>query len=61
MLSGVNNHVDVSAFVVSNSVNVVVSKNVWHRRLGHLSLKVLESVIRRCNLPTKVNEEFKFC
>ncbi|MDV3143336.1 MAG: DDE-type integrase/transposase/recombinase, partial [Sweet potato little leaf phytoplasma] len=56
---GVNN-ADKSLFVLSNSVNVV-SKGVWHRRLGHPSLKVFESLLKTCNLPTKVNEKIPFC
>lgn len=47
--------------MLSNSINLAVSKDVWHKRLGHPSLRVLESVIKGCNLPTKMNEEVKFC
>lgn len=47
-------------FVLSNSVNVV-SKNVWHRRLGHPSLKLFESILQKCKLPVKSNEKLMFC
>lgn len=56
----VNNSVEL-AHVLSNTVNLVVSKNVWHSNLAHPSLQVLESIVKRCNLPTKTNEVFKFC
>lgn len=43
------------------SVNTSVSKNVWHHRLGHPTLKVLEFVIKDCNLKVAANEGYKLC
>lgn len=38
-----------SMVVVQNSsVNIVVSKNTLHRRLGHPSLKKLNDVVKKC-------------
>lgn len=34
---------------------------IWHRRLGHPSNKVLDSIVKRCNLSYKINEKSKFC
>lgn len=42
-------------------VNVVVSKATWHRRLGHPSTKIFETIIKRCKLPVKANDSFNFC
>lgn len=43
------------------SVNVVVSKSVWHKRLGHPSDRVLDQVIKQCNFPYKSNKLLSFC
>lgn len=54
--------VNSSIFVLSNvDVQMAMSKNVWHRRLGHPSIKVVEGVIKRFNLSVKANENFHFC
>lgn len=42
-------------------VNVTVSKNVWHQRLGHPASKVLDSIIKTCNLLINDNEVLSFC
>lgn len=42
-------------------VNVVVSKEVWHRRLRHPSLKLVDSIIKKCNLLVVVNDSWHFC
>lgn len=54
------NNTELHTFLLSNRVNSV-SKSVWHKRLGHPSTKVLESIVKICNLPVKVNEKLLFC
>ncbi|KAA0054968.1 Retrovirus-related Pol polyprotein from transposon TNT 1-94 [Cucumis melo var. makuwa] len=44
---------------VSSSIGA--SKTVWHRHLGHPSMKILNSLVKDCNLPVNDNEEPKFC
>lgn len=52
--------VNSSVFVCDANVNAVLSRDVWHRRLGHPASKILNSVIRDCKLPVKLNEELSF-
>lgn len=43
-----------------SSVSKKVSKTVWHRCLGHHSMRILEYVLKSCSLPY-VNEKVEFC
>lgn len=43
------------------SVVLVVSPNLWHKRLGHPSPKVLGTIVKQRNLPIKANEKLLFC
>lgn len=36
-------------------------KELWHRRLGHPSKKILIDVFRNCNITRLINEETFFC
>lgn len=63
-LESAKNKVVYSALVQPNlpiSVNAVVSKEVWHCRLGHPSSKIFHSIVRDCNLPVRVNDSLHFC
>lgn len=43
-------------------INVVVSKAVWHRKLGHPSSKILNSILKGCNLIVNNNNgKTEFC
>ncbi|CAK9324050.1 unnamed protein product, partial [Citrullus colocynthis] len=56
-LVNINN---TAAFTLTGiSVNVA-SRAVWHQRLGHPSSKVLNYILRGCNLSPKSNEEMFF-
>ncbi|KAL0541581.1 hypothetical protein IC582_021634 [Cucumis melo] len=53
------------AFVLSGGINLantcmVVSNTVWHKRLGHPSSKVLNSIIKSFKLPVNDNIDVKF-
>lgn len=43
------------------NVNVNESRTVWHLRLGHPSSKVLNYILRYCNVFAVSNEEMLFC
>lgn len=43
------------------SANIVVSKDIWHRRLGHPSIGIFHRFLKKCNLPVKSNTTFQFC
>jgi histone deacetylase 1/2 len=36
-------------------------KENWHRKLGHPNNKVLEKVLKNCNVKTSPNDHFSFC
>lgn len=55
-----NTEIMACSTVVRSIINLTVSKNILHRRLGHPSLKILNDVVRKCKLPVNVNEEFNF-
>lgn len=60
----VHKNKDNTTFILSGrevSVNVVISKAICHRRLGHPSSRVLNSIVKDCNLFVKENEELAFC
>ncbi|TYJ96768.1 putative mitochondrial protein [Cucumis melo var. makuwa] len=70
--SGATNHVTAEYSNLSNPSEysrgtnlanscVAVPKTVWHKRLGHPSSKVLNSVIKNCNFPVKDNFDVEFC
>lgn len=44
-----------------SSINMTVSREVWHQRPGHPSSKVFDIVAKTCNLPVIVNEKSTFC
>lgn len=50
-----------SVFSAPIAANTVISKAILHQRLGHPSLKTLDTIITRCNLPVKINDSFHFC
>lgn len=51
-----------TVFILSRTIiNVVESRALWHRRLGHPLLKTLKVLIRQLNPPTKLNEQLEFC
>lgn len=57
---------DVSTFVLTGGtnpveINVVESRAVWHKRLGHPSSKVLNSILKGCNLVVNDNGKSNFC
>lgn len=55
------NKVNQSTLFLANIyVNSVVSKNTWHRRLGHPSSRIFYLITRRCNMTFK-NEKLQFC
>ncbi|KAI4313167.1 hypothetical protein L6164_026168 [Bauhinia variegata] len=39
----------------------LLNKDLWHRRLGHPSQRVLDLALKGCNVKIKVNENFHFC
>lgn len=45
----------------SLNIHVAVTKSLLHKRLGHPSIKVLDKVIRGCNMKVSANEKFEFC
>lgn len=49
-----------SCFVVSSFVNLDVSKAIWHKRLGHPSIKVVDQIIKLCKLPVDSHEPLLF-
>ena len=36
-------------------------KENWHRKLGHSNNKVLEKVLKICNVKTPSHDQFSFC
>ncbi|PNY02796.1 copia protein (gag-int-pol protein), partial [Trifolium pratense] len=36
-------------------------KESWHRKLGHPNNKVLDKVLKHCNVKTSSSDQFKFC
>lgn len=46
---------------VNAVVNVIVTKSLLHRRLGHPSLKVLDQILKNCTLNFPINEKLNFC
>lgn len=54
------NHICVNT-VVAPRVNVLVSKTIWHRKLGHPSIKVFDTLVTRCKLPVKAHDSLTFC
>lgn len=43
------------------NINVVVFKVVWHKRLGHPSSKILNSIVKNCKLPVNDGDEIDLC
>lgn len=58
-----NNYVacTASSYKLNLVINIAVTKAIWHRRLGHMSLRVLNNVVGTCNRPVKNNENFTLC
>ncbi|TYK22689.1 T3P18.3 [Cucumis melo var. makuwa] len=54
---------NASILVLSEKVSssIGASKTVWRRRLGHPSMKILNSLLKECNLVVNDNEEPKLC
>jgi len=50
-------HVSPSA----NFTSTKVSRQLWHRRLGHPHLKILDLVLNKFSLPFSTKEKFHFC
>jgi len=44
-----------------NLPSIKVSRQLWHRRLGHPHLKILDFVLNKFSLPTSSKEKFEFC
>lgn len=61
--TGVNLYKDsLLALNLSNvQFNSVVSKHIWHRRLGHPSSSVFEFIVKNRGLSVKDNEKSEFC
>ena len=38
-----------------------MSKEIWHQRLGHISDRILNSVVKSCNISFPFNEKSSFC
>lgn len=53
----INKNASMLVLLVKTNINVGASKTVWHKRLGHPSMKVLNSIVKECNLPVNDNEE----
>lgn len=50
-----------AVFQVDSSKSSKVPKSVWHRRLGHASDRIVNSIIKSCNLNASINEKADFC
>ena len=63
------NSLSAKSFVVSFNLSShsskkstnVVSKEIWHQRLGHTSDRILNSVVKSCNISFSFNEKSSFC
>lgn len=38
-----------------------LERDIWHRRLGHPSRKVLSEILKSCNMTSLVNKSCSFC
>jgi len=54
-LSSVNSQVNKDSCVY------ILLKENWHKKLGHPNNKVLEKVLKNCNVKTSSRDQFSFC
>ena len=57
----INKNASILVLCEKINSNVGASKTFWHRRLGHPSMKILNSLVQDCILTVINNEELKFC